>query len=108
VGIFGYSYLEENMDKLKGVAINGVAPAYDSIASFKYPGSRPLFIYVKNAHARAIPAIRAYVAEMVKETTWGRGGYLARLGLIASPDAVRQRSAQGARALAPLNLASVK
>ena len=108
VGVFGYSYLEENMDKLKGIAINGVAPTYDSIASFKYPGSRPLFIYVKNAHARAIPSIRAYVAEFTKEATWSRNGYLVRLGLIAAPDAVRARNAQVAARLAPLNLASVK
>lgn len=108
VGIFGYSYLGENADKLKGIAINGVVPTYDSIASFKYPGSRPLYIYVKNAHARAIPSIRAYVAEFTKEATWSRSGYLVRLGLIAAPDAVRARNAQVAAKLAPLNLASVK
>jgi phosphate transport system substrate-binding protein len=108
IGIFGYSYLEENSDKLKGIAINGVAPSYNSIASFKYPGARPLYIYVKNAHARAIPSIRAYVAEFTKEAAWGKGGYLVQRGLIAAPDAVRARNAQAARALAPLNLALVK
>jgi phosphate transport system substrate-binding protein len=108
VGIFGYSYLEENQGKLKGIAINGVTPTYDSIAGFKYPGARPLYIYVKNAHARAIPSIRAYVAEFTKETTWGKGGYLVQRGMIAAPDAVRARNAQAARALSPLNLASVK
>jgi phosphate transport system substrate-binding protein len=108
VGVFGYSYLEENADKLKGIAINGVQPTYDSIASFKYPGSRPLYVYVKNAHARAIPSIRAYVAEFTKEAAWSRNGYLVRLGLIAAPDAVRARNAQAALKLAPLNFASVK
>ena len=108
IGVFGYSYLEANTDKLKGIAINGVVPSYDSIASFKYPGARPLYIYVKNAHARAIPAIRTFVAEFTKETTWGRNGYLVPRGLIAAPDAVRAKNALAARKLAPLNLASVK
>ncbi|HEX8215676.1 MAG TPA: substrate-binding domain-containing protein [Allosphingosinicella sp.] len=108
VGIFGYSYLEENPGKLKGIAINGVMPTYDSIASFKYPGARPLYIYVKNAHAKAIPSIRAFVAEFTKEAAWSKGGYLVQRGMIAAPDAVRARNAQAARSLAPLNLASVK
>jgi phosphate transport system substrate-binding protein len=108
IGVFGYSYLEENADKLKGVAINGVKPTYDSIASFKYPGARPLYIYVKNAHARAIPSIRTFVAEFTKEAAIGPKGYLARHGLIASPTAVRAQSAKAAQALAPLNLAGLK
>ena len=108
VGAFGYSYLEENTDKLKGIALNGITPNYDTISSFKYPGARAMFIYVKNAHARAIPSIRGYVAEFAKETSWGRGGYLTRIGLIPSADAVRQKSAQSARGLAPLNLAALK
>ncbi|MBA3675797.1 MAG: substrate-binding domain-containing protein [Sphingosinicella sp.] len=108
VGIFGYSYLEENANKLKGISINGIGPSYNSIASFKYPGARPLYIYVKNAHARAIPSIRAYVAEFTKEAAWGKGGYLVQRGMIAAPDAVRARNAQTAKALSPLNLASIK
>jgi phosphate transport system substrate-binding protein len=108
IGIFGYSYLEENPGKLKGLAINGVMPSYNSIASFKYPGARPLYIYVKNAHAKAIPSIRTFVAEITKESAWSKSGYLVQRGMIAAPDAVRARNAQAARALAPLNLASVK
>ena len=107
-GIFGFSYLEENESKLKGISINGVAPSYDSIASFKYPGSRPLYIYVKNAHVRAIPAIKAYVAEFTKDAAWGPGGYLVKRGMIAAPAAVRAKSAAAARALTPLNPAEVK
>jgi phosphate transport system substrate-binding protein len=109
VGIFGYSYLEENMNKLKGIAINGVTPTYDSISSFKYPGARPLYIYIKNAHANAIPAVRAFAAEFTKESAFGPNGYLRRQGgMIASPNNVRARSQQAARGLAPLNLASLK
>jgi phosphate transport system substrate-binding protein len=108
VGVFGYSFLEENAGKLKGVSINGVAPTYQSISNFQYPGARPLYIYVKNAHARAIPGIRAFVAEFTKESAMGPKGYLAQHGLIAAPNGVRARSQQAARGLTPLNLASIK
>jgi len=108
VGIFGYSYLEENSDKLKGLPINGVAPSYDAISAFKYPGARPLYIYVKNAHVAAIPAVRAFIAEFTKESAFGPTGYLRRAGLIASPNPVRARSQTAARQLSPLNLASIK
>jgi phosphate transport system substrate-binding protein len=108
VGVFGYSYLEENQDKLRGIAINGIVPNYDSIASFSYPGARPLYLYVKNAHVGAIPAIRRYLAEFTKEATWGKGGYLVRRGMIAAPDAVRAKNAQIARTMTPLNPASIK
>jgi len=109
IGIFGFSYLEENMDKLKGIPVNGVTPTYDSISAFKYPGARPLYIYIKNAHAGAIPAVRAYAAEFTKESAFGPNGYLRRTaGMIAAPNNIRARSQQAARSLSPLNLASLK
>lgn len=108
MGLFGYSYLEENSAQLKGIAINGIEPTYQSISSFKYPGARPLYIYVKNAHVRAIPAIKAFVTEFSKETSWGPNGYLVRRGMIAAPDAVRTKNAQNARAFTPLNPAEIK
>jgi phosphate transport system substrate-binding protein len=108
VGIFGYSYLEENQDKLKGIALNGVSPTYDTISGFKYPGARPLFIYIKNAHANAIPAVKAYAAEFTKESAFGPNGYLRQSGMIAAPNNIRARSQQAARSLSPLNLASLK
>ena len=108
MGIFGYSYLEENTNLLKGLAINGVSPSYETISSFKYPGARPLYLYIKNAHVGAIPAIRAFVAEFTKESAFGPGGYLRQAGMIASPTPVRARSQQAARNLAPLYFASLK
>jgi phosphate transport system substrate-binding protein len=108
LGVFGYSYLEENADKLKGIAINGVAPTYQTISSFKYPGARPLYIYVKNAHVGAIPAVRAFVAEFTKESAFGPNGYLLRAGMVAAPNNIRARSQIAARGLVPLNLASLK
>ena len=92
VGVFGYSYLEENADKVQGLSMNGVEPTYDNISSFAYPGARPLFIYVKNAHLDAIPGLRAYLAEWGK--MWSRGGPLADIGLVASPDDVMARNTQ--------------
>ncbi len=108
VGIFGYSFLEENASKLKGISVNGVQPTYETIASFKYPGARPLYIYVKNAHVKAIPAIRAFVAEMTKESAIGPNGYMRSGGLVAAPGPVRARSQQAARTLTPVKFAELK
>lgn len=108
LGFFGYSFLEENIAKLKGVAINGVQPNYATISTFKYPGARPMFIYVKNAHVRAIPAIRAFVAEFTKESAIGPNGYLKQAGLVAAPNGVRARSQQAARSLSPVRFAELK
>ena len=108
VGIFGYSFLEENASKLKGISINGVQPTYESISSFKYPGARPLYIYVKNAHVKAIPAIRAFVAELTKESAIGPNGYMRSHGLVAAPAPVRARSQQAARTMTPVKFAELK
>jgi phosphate transport system substrate-binding protein len=108
LGIFGYSYLEENAGTIKGVPVNGVAPTYQTISSFKYPGARPLYIYVKNAHVRAIPAIRAYVAEMTKESAIGPNGYMLAGGLVAAPAGIRAKSQQAARNLTPVKFAELK
>src|SRR3546814_11473319 len=78
LGFFGYSFLEENGDKVKGIAINGVEPSMESIASFKYPAARPLFVYIKGAHLNAVPGMTAFVAEYTRESTWGPEGYLVR------------------------------
>ena len=108
LGFFGYSFLEENTAKLKGITINGVQPTYATISSFKYPGARPLYIYVKNAHVRAIPAIRAFVAEFTKESAMGPNGYLKQLGLVAAPNGTRARSQQAARTLTPVKFAELQ
>ncbi|QIQ88244.1 MAG: phosphate ABC transporter substrate-binding protein [Erythrobacter sp.] len=87
VGIFGYSYLEENLDKVDGLTMNGVEPTYENIASFDYPGARPLYVYVKKAHTRAIPGLKEFLQEWVK--MWDEDGPLARTGLVASSPEVR-------------------
>lgn len=108
LGIFGYSYLEENTDKIKGVPIQGVPATYDNIASFKYPASRPLYVYVKAQHMKAVRGMREFLAEYTKESTWGKGGYLAKRGLVSSPDAVRAKNRQVASAATLLDASTVK
>jgi phosphate transport system substrate-binding protein len=108
IGLFGYSYLEENAGSLKGLTLNGVAPSYATISSFQYPGARALYIYVKNAHLNAIPGIRQLAAEYVREGTFGPKGYLLQAGLISSPDAVRARAAKMATSMTPMTAAGLK
>jgi phosphate transport system substrate-binding protein len=83
IGIFGFSYLEENLDKVQDLPMNGVPATYENIASFKYPGARPLYVYVKKAHMRAIPGLGSFMAEWAK--SWGKDGPLARVGMVAMP-----------------------
>lgn len=94
VGVFGYSYLEENADKLQGLTMDGVAPTYENISTFAYPDARPLYIYVKKAHLEAIPGLKEYLAEWAK--MWGKDGALSRLGFISSPDDVLAVNAKAA------------
>ncbi|MFA5964285.1 MAG: substrate-binding domain-containing protein [Sphingomonas sp.] len=95
VGIFGYSYLEENRDTVDGLALSGIAPTYETIAEGRYPGSRPLFIYVKKAHLGAIKGLRPFLATFAG--LWGPDGPMVRKGLIAAPPDVRARSAETIR-----------
>ena len=91
LGIFGYGYLEQNAGVVRGVPLNGVAPTCATIASGAYPGARPLFIYVKKAHLRAIPGLRAFLRQYA--TLWGANGPLVKRGLIATPLPVQRRAA---------------
>jgi phosphate transport system substrate-binding protein len=102
VGVFGYSYLEQNAAKIKGAKVNGVAPDYKTIAGATYPISRSLYFYVKNDHVGTIPGIKEYLAEFTSDKAWGPDGYLADKGLIALPEAERKAEAKNAKALTPL------
>lgn len=99
LGIFGYSFMEENTDKVQGSRIAGVEPSYESIADGSYPVSRPLFFYVKKAHVGVIPGIQEFVDEFVSQRAMGEDGYLADRGLIALPPGVYRDAAQGARTM---------
>jgi phosphate transport system substrate-binding protein len=99
LGIFGYSFVEENGDRVKGLPLNGVAPTYDNIASGAFPAARPLFLYVKAQHVPAVRGMREFLAEYARESTWGRRGYLSRKGLVASPEPVRRTGEAVAKGL---------
>ena len=103
VGIFGYSFLEENLDKLKGAVVDGVSPTFETIASGKYPASRPLFIYVKKAHIGVIPGITEFIAEYISEKALGEEGYLADKGLIPPTKTEIGKIRDDAKALKPLS-----
>lgn len=106
IGIFGYSYLEENAQAVNGVPISGVAPTYATIASGQYPGARPLYLYVKKQHIGAIPGLQEFLNTYA--TLWNPDGPLVRRGLIAAPDAVRAKAAGIVKTLAPLDPAELK
>ena len=95
IGIFGYSFLFENSDRLKPVSVNGVEPNFDTIGDGSYDIARPLFFYVKNAHRGVIPNFEDFIAEYVSEDALESGGYLSERGLVPlSPERqeeVRQR-----------------
>jgi len=104
VGVFGYSFLSQNTDVIAGDTIEGVTPDFEDIASGKYPLSRPLFIYVKNAHASSIPGLREYVIEFASDKAIGEYGYLVDKGLIPAPKAEAERYRADAAKLTPLDL----
>lgn len=86
IGIFGFSFLDQNPDKIKGLKIDGTLPEFDAIADGSYPVSRPLFFYVKTAHKDIIPGLQDYVALFVNEKAIGEDGYLIDEGLIPLPE----------------------
>lgn len=90
-GIFGFSFLDQNGDKLQGSVIEGKAPAFEAIADGSYKVSRPLFFYVKKAHVEVIPGIKGFLGEFTSEKAWGNEGYLADKGLIPMPAAERKQ-----------------
>lgn len=107
LGVFGYSFVEENSDKVKDVPLGGVAATYDNIAGGRFPASRPLYLYVKAQHVPAVRGMREFLAEFARESTWGRGGYLARKGLVAAPEPVRRAGEAVARNLTLLEEAGI-
>jgi phosphate transport system substrate-binding protein len=106
LGIFGFSFLDQNADKIQGARVDGVEPSFDNIADGSYPVSRPLYFYVKKAHVGVIPGIQEYLAEFTSEKAWGPDGYLADKGLIPMPVAERKQFNADAKNLTNLKLAS--
>lgn len=102
VGIFGFSFLDQNADKIQGAVVDGKEPTFENIADGGYAVSRPLYFYVKKAHVGAVPGIAEYLAEFTSEKAYGMEGYLAEKGLIPMPDAERDQFRQDAKMLTPM------
>ncbi|MEM7256498.1 MAG: substrate-binding domain-containing protein [Pseudomonadota bacterium] len=89
LGVFGYSFLDQNADAVQGSVIDGQEPNFDTIAEGTYPVSRPLYFYVKQAHVGVIPGVAEYLGEFTSEAAWGDEGYLADKGMIPLGEEVR-------------------
>jgi len=106
IGIFGYSFLEENADTIKGIPMSDVEPTYETISNFSYPGARPLYIYVKKQHLAPIKGLKGYVEEWTKH--WGPDGDLKAKGLIVAPEDVRAKNAEVIANMTPLDPSVLK
>ena len=102
LGIFGFSFLDQNADKVKGSKIESIDPTFDSIADKSYSISRPLYFYVKKAHIGVVPGIEGFLREFTSERAWGEDGYLADKGMIPLPEEERFLAAKNTRDLIPM------
>ena len=107
-GVFGYSFLEENKAKLKGIALDGSAPTYDAISTGKYVGARRIYIYFKKAHIGVIPGLDKFIAEYVSDKALGQDGYLAGKGLVTLPEAELAKARASVKAMAVLTAEGLK
>ena len=103
-GIFGFSFLDQNSDKLHGASVDGELPTFENIAGGKYGVSRSLFFYVKHQHVAVVPGIKEFIAEFTNENTWGTEGYLVDKGLIPLPEATRKSISNSASGMAKLKM----
>ncbi|WP_419812625.1 PstS family phosphate ABC transporter substrate-binding protein [Bacterioplanoides sp.] len=102
LGIFGFSFLEQNSDKVQGSKVDGKLPTFDAISEGDYPVSRSLFFYVKKAHVGVIPGIEEYLAEFTSERAMGEDGYLADKGMIPMLDDERAEVVANVKNLKPI------
>lgn len=103
LGVFGFSFLDQNSDKIKGANVDGVEPTFENIADGDYPVSRTLYYYIKKAHVGVIPGIAEYAAEFGSEEAAGEEGYLVDKGLIPLPEEAFEQNAMAVEKLAPLD-----
>lgn len=104
LGIFGFSFLDQNADQIQGSIVDGQAPTFESIADGSYPVSRPLYFYTKKAHIGVIPGIKEYLAEFTSEKASGEEGYLSEKGMIPLGDVERTRVANDVKELKNLSM----
>jgi phosphate transport system substrate-binding protein len=108
LGVFGYSFLDQNGDVIQGSTVDGASPTFEAISGGDYPVSRSLYFYVKVAHVGSIPGIREYVLEFTSDKAYGEYGYLADKGLIPAPAAERSQFRAAAEALGTPAVAAEK
>jgi phosphate transport system substrate-binding protein len=106
LGIFGFSFLDQNAEKVTGQLIDGSEPTFEAIADGVYPIARPLYFYLKKAHVDVIPGLRGYLREFTSERAWGDDGYLLDRGLIPLPDDRRAEVAADVADLATMTSAN--
>lgn len=104
LGIFGFSFLDQNADVVNAAQIDSQAPTFESISDGSYPVSRPLYFYVKKAHVGTIPGIEQFLAEFTSERAWGDEGYLAEKGMIPMAEEQRKQRAASVKNLEPMNM----
>ena len=103
-GIFGYSFLEQNADKVQGSEVEGAQPEFELISSGDYPISRSLYFYVKKDHVGTVPGIEEFLDEFTSEDAMGEDGYLADKGLIPLPEEEQEKVKQDAANLTPMSM----
>ncbi|MCF6216243.1 MAG: PstS family phosphate ABC transporter substrate-binding protein [Emcibacter sp.] len=101
-GIFGYSFLDQNSDRIQGSLVNGIEPTFENISSGSYPISRSLYFYVKKAHVGKVPGIKEYLQEFVSDNAMGDYGYLAEKGLIPLPPEDLRKMRENTANLVPM------
>ena len=106
IGVLGYSFLEENTDRVRGIPIGGIAPTAETISNFTYPGARKLYIYAKGEHLGVIPGLREFLVAWSRG--WAPGGYLSQHGLIPLPDGDRRAAEQAVQNPRPITAADLR
>jgi phosphate transport system substrate-binding protein len=104
LGVFGFSFLDQNADQIQGSMVDGQAPTFDSIADGSYPVSRPLYFYVKKAHVGVIPGMKEYLSEFTSNKAFGEEGYLTEKGMIPLGDDARSQVAGDVKSMKNLQL----
>jgi len=108
LGIFGFSFVEQNANAIKDIPIDGVEAKYETIADGSYKLSRPLFIYAKKQHVGTIPGMAEFVAEYVSDKAIGEDGYLAEKGLVTLPGAEADKTRAVAKDMTPMSAEGLK
>ena len=104
VGIFGFSFMDQNADKIKGAIVDGKLPTFENISSGEYPVTRSLFFYVKKEHVGVVPGIAEFVAEFTSKDAAGEEGYLVDKGLIPLPAAELEKFRKAGAELTPISM----